>query len=491
MVTCPLNSVRRQTAVRWVVTTPIWCRHRPDPLQQRGEQRRRAPATLCALLIASSVLFTAASAHAGSIAIEWDRSADPEVIGYQVSVGTTPGVYTETFDVGSATSFVYKASDLRVYYLAVASYAAGQRVGALSPPVSAVPFGESADARAFYESLWRNIAAPGSAGLRFNAESEGVSRRAIQTDETADVPVTICWTPSTDCLEVKTVIRRSAEITSLAASADDRLFFIEGHQRIAVIAAGVLQPRPVLVPGSAAVHFEHLHLDPAFATSGLLYVGESETSADGRRQFRVVRYRVAQNQAAERAVIASVALPFSGRPMFSVSSAGHVYVAVPGKTSASPLDQGVILRFGADGTIPTDQSGGSAVIATVAAYPTAMAFDEQEQRLWLVGVDDQSRALVASLDGLVAPSAAPVVSLSAATDTGGSFLFLGSANGLLGKGYVGTGGSIASNGQFRLGGYAVSAVAAASSGDLFVAIAQASATAGSSSAILRLTPNHR
>jgi hypothetical protein len=120
-----------------------------------------------------------------------------------------------------------------------------------------------------------------------------------------------------------------------------------------------------------------------------------------------------------------------------------------------------------------------------------MAFVEEEQRLWLAGVDDQSRALVASLDGLVAPSAAPVVSLSAATDTSGSFLFLGSANGDLGKGYVGVGGSIAGNGQFRLGGNAVSAVAAASSGDLFVAIAQASATAGSSYAILRLTPNHR
>jgi hypothetical protein len=459
---------------------------------RRGQQRRTARATLCALLIASSVLFTAAAAHAGSIAIEWDRSADPEVIGYQVSVGTTPGVYTQTFDVGSATSFVYEASDSRVYYLAVASYAAGPRVGPLSPPVSVDPFGAPADARTLYVSLWRNSAAPGSAGLRFNgAEPESVIRRVLKTGERPGVPATICWTPATDCLGVTTIIRRSAEITSLAASADDRLFFIDGHQRIAVIASGVLQPRPVLVPGSAAVHFDRMQLDPAFETSGLLYVGETETFADGSRVFRVVRYRVVENQAADRTVIAVVSLPFPGRALFSVSSMGHVYVAVPHRTSESPATQGAILRFDVDATIPKDQPARFAVIASVDALPTAMAFDEQEQRLWLAGVDGSNQALVASLDGLVVPLATLPVSLSAATDRSGSFLFLGSANGGLGKGYLGSGGSIAENWQLWLGGSAVSAVAAASSGDLFVAIAHESATPAGSYAILRVTPNHR
>jgi len=454
---------------------------------QRSQQRRTASATLFAVLIASFVLFTAAAAHAGSITIEWDRSVDPEVIGYQVSVGTTPGVYTETFDVGSATSFVYEASDSRVYYLAVASYAAGRRVGPLSPPVSA-----AADARAFFESLWRNSAAPVGAGLRFSeAEPESVIRRVLKTGEHTGVPATVCWTPATDCLGVTTIIRRSAEITSLAASADDRLFFIEGHQRIAMIASGILQLRPVLVPGSAAVHFDQVQLDPAFVTSGLLYVGETETFADGSREFRVVRYRVVGNQAADRAVIAIVSLPFQGRALFSVSSIGHVYVAVPDRRFESPDTQGALLRFDVDGTIPKDQPARFAVIATVAASPTAMAFDEQEQRLWLAGIDRSNQALLASLDGLVAPLATPSVSLSAATDRNGSFLFLGSTNGGLGKGYLGSGGSIADNRQLRLGGSAVSAVVAASSGDLFVAIAYESGTAGGSYAILRLTPNHR
>jgi hypothetical protein len=82
--------------------------------------------SLCAILIAlvTSLGITQA-AYGGTITIEWDRSPDPTVAGYRVSVGTAPGAYTETFDVGSATSFVYQAQDTRLYYLAVASYAEG------------------------------------------------------------------------------------------------------------------------------------------------------------------------------------------------------------------------------------------------------------------------------------------------------------------------------------------------------------------------------
>ena len=79
----------------------------------------------------------ASAADAGTVWIEWDSSPDPAVVGYRVSVGIAPGVYTESFDVGPATSFVYQArDDSRIYYLAVASYAAGPLVGPPSVPVS-------------------------------------------------------------------------------------------------------------------------------------------------------------------------------------------------------------------------------------------------------------------------------------------------------------------------------------------------------------------
>ena len=69
------------------------------------------------------------------------------------------------------------------------------------------------------------------------------------------------------------------------------------------------------------------------------------------------------------------------------------------------------------------------------------------------------------------PLATPAVSLSAAADRSGNFLFLGPHTAVLAR-LPRSGGSIADNWQLRLGGSAVSAVAAAASGDLFVAIAQ-------------------
>ena len=101
---------------------------------------RRAAPLLCAILIALFVVgVSATAANAGALWIEWDRSPDPRVVGYRVSIGTSPGAYTATFDVGSATSFVYLAADERLYYVAVASYAAGRVVGPLSAPVSGYP----------------------------------------------------------------------------------------------------------------------------------------------------------------------------------------------------------------------------------------------------------------------------------------------------------------------------------------------------------------
>jgi hypothetical protein len=88
-----------------------------------------------AFAVVLSVVF-AVSADAATVTIAWDPSPDQTVIGYQVYVGTTSGSYTETFDVGLATSFSYSPSDASVYYFAVASYSAGPLLGPLSSEVS-------------------------------------------------------------------------------------------------------------------------------------------------------------------------------------------------------------------------------------------------------------------------------------------------------------------------------------------------------------------
>jgi hypothetical protein len=86
-----------------------------------------------------SVLFSV-SAEAAPITIVWNPSSDPTVIGYQVYVGATSGSYTETFDVGLATSFSYFPTEGSVYhYFAIAAYAAGPVRGPLSYEVSTDP----------------------------------------------------------------------------------------------------------------------------------------------------------------------------------------------------------------------------------------------------------------------------------------------------------------------------------------------------------------
>ena len=95
--------------------------------------------TPIALAVVLSVLLSV-TAEAVPITIAWNPSPDPTVIGYQVYVGATSGSYTETFDVGLATSFSYFPTDGSVYhYFAVAAYAAGPVLGPLSYEVSTDP----------------------------------------------------------------------------------------------------------------------------------------------------------------------------------------------------------------------------------------------------------------------------------------------------------------------------------------------------------------
>ena len=119
--------------------------------------------TPIALAILFALLPAVCSAQAASVTIAWDPSPDQAVVGYQVYVGTTSGAYTETFDVGLATSFTYSPPDASVYYFAVAAYAAGPLLGPLSSEVSTAgtsndgvgaPSNLNQAAATYWSSLW-------------------------------------------------------------------------------------------------------------------------------------------------------------------------------------------------------------------------------------------------------------------------------------------------------------------------------------------------
>jgi hypothetical protein len=72
----------------------------------------------------------------GTLRITWDAVPDPRVIGYKVYVGTQPGVYTQTFDAGLATTWTFPSPVAgQQYCFAVSAYIAGNVEGPKSAEV--------------------------------------------------------------------------------------------------------------------------------------------------------------------------------------------------------------------------------------------------------------------------------------------------------------------------------------------------------------------
>ena len=314
---------------------------------------------------------------------------------------------------------------------------------------------------------------------------EAANRRPWAVSMTA-LPSIVCWASSSECLSARMVARRDEEVSSLAASADGRLFFVQGKSWIGVVSGGV-GPQPVLVADSGDVQFNHISLDSTFPTTGRLYVGETETGSDGSREFRVVRYRVVQNRAGERVVLVRIPLAATGQAQFSVSQ-NQIDVAVPVAAEGHPRDEyaGTVLRFNLDGTVPRDRTAGSPVIAMGYPNPTGQAFDERTGHLWLAGSDDRNQYWVSSVGGFASPMSLAATSLSAAGGAGSS-LFVVLANGRLGRAQTTVDGLVTLGSQLTIGNGLVRAIATSPSGALFVAIADDS-TAGATTSILQLTP---
>lgn len=87
--------------------------------------------TLIALAAAPAV-----PAAADQLTLVWDASTASDVAGYIVYVGPRPGTHTDSYDRGSATSFVFpEARPGQQYCFAVAAYARGPLVGSKSTDV--------------------------------------------------------------------------------------------------------------------------------------------------------------------------------------------------------------------------------------------------------------------------------------------------------------------------------------------------------------------
>lgn len=340
----------------------------------RRARSRGLPTTPIAGALLTVLLTGVTPAHGGTLTVAWDPSPDPAVMGYRVYVGTASGAYTEIYDVGNVTRFSYNGAEGTTYYFAVAAYAPGPVVGPRSTEVSASAGGPG-DANSFWSSVWAA-----------RATTSGLNTLDSPVRRISAGPLSFCSLPGSDgCLPLGTTAPISDRLTPFVSSPEGRLFVIDGGRRVrAVTGRGVA--RESLIIASRSTTLNQVAIDPAFATTGFIWVSET-TSEQGRRTFAVVRYRVVKNRAGERAeIISGIALPSSGDALFAVGASGHIYVAVPGSAGGAQPYWGTVLRFNSDGSVPEDQTG-SPVIAAGYTFPQAIALERFSERVWLHGMD--------------------------------------------------------------------------------------------------------
>jgi hypothetical protein len=100
---------------------------------------------LTLLFIILSLLVPAA--HAGEVTVAWDPNPEPEVAGYKIYFGTTPGNYTVSLNAGNITSMVISGLEagLTYYFAAVAYDSLGNESGFSNEISYVVPLAASSD----------------------------------------------------------------------------------------------------------------------------------------------------------------------------------------------------------------------------------------------------------------------------------------------------------------------------------------------------------
>ena len=109
-----------------------------DKRKEQGVRWRWAGA-ICLLLITAIMTFTVSTVHAAQANIAWDppTTTTAGLGGYKLYIGNAPGVYSQSLDVGSATSYsLANLSDGTTYYITVASYDASGLEGIKATEIS-------------------------------------------------------------------------------------------------------------------------------------------------------------------------------------------------------------------------------------------------------------------------------------------------------------------------------------------------------------------
>jgi hypothetical protein len=313
-------------------------------------QRRRIAFFAVLALLATVPVAPRTEQPIETVTLAWDANKGA-TSGYRVHVGTQSRLYSHRYDVGRATTFVFTdAVPGTRYYFAVTAYDADQLESPFSNEVTYL-IGEEPEPPVIAQS-------PDDLRAR---EGQGKAADGL------------------------------GPVTGIAALPDGRVLFVESAARVRIMSGAGLVAASALTTENPGVEFTELVIDPAFARSGFVFVGTTELQRDGRRDFRVRRYRLAGEALGEGATVIGNLL-FRGvhAPRFTVDDLGRVYVAMPGATGArSDPYAGRLLRFAADGSVPDDQRGVSPIFAD--GFPVPLDLDWDGRAVWIVGLDDRSQ----------------------------------------------------------------------------------------------------
>jgi len=167
------------------------------------------------LIVLMALSPIAAWAQATSYALAWDPPLSGAVEGYRVYVGQRSGVYTESYDVGTFTSFTYEdATPTTAYYFAVAAYVGGLEgplveVSTITTTVATLP---PTTSRTPVTKTTRSTAASRAANNRStrttNSSRSTTARRATVTTPSKSTRTTATTAPAVQEPAVGIVLQR-------------------------------------------------------------------------------------------------------------------------------------------------------------------------------------------------------------------------------------------------------------------------------------------
>jgi hypothetical protein len=316
--------------------------------KRRVELGRRL---LFMFLVAAGFGLLARPAAAGTITVAWDLMSDADVTGYRVFVGTSSGVYTQTFDVpASSDFFIFRNAFMGVrYYFAVAAEFNNERIGARSGEVSAVGT--------------RTVGGSLPDGAR-------IPDQAVASECGAD------------CFVVTDVASGLGDVSSIAVANDGTVFAVEDGRRVVVVRGGAAVTAFEAEPGTT---LRDIALDPQFGATGRAFLSLVRSRDRMTADLEVLRLRYLAGTLGEpAAIVGGISVPLDAAAPIAVGDDALVYVALPSLIARHPYSASV-LAFDQDGRVPDGQR--TPWLARGLEQPIDMAWDGQTRAVWLAGRD--------------------------------------------------------------------------------------------------------